>query len=104
MTVAAVLAKLEALGDEKVRERNVKRGAGAMPQFGVMLGNIRKVAKGVGSNHELAMELWETGNIDARQAAILMLKPKRLTDEDLDRLVRTVGFVQVFDWLDSYVI
>lgn|SRR5690606_24722280 len=104
MTVPDVLAKLEALGNEKVRERNLRRGAGDMAQFGVMLGNIRKVAKELGSDHELALKLWDTGNIDARQLALLMLKPKLLTPEQLDEMVRKVGFVQVFDWLDSYVI
>ena len=87
-----------------MRTRNLKRGAGDMPQFGVQLGKIRKIAKEIGANHELALELWATGNIDARQLAILLLKPKRLTRADIDEMVRNVGFVQVFDWLDSYVI
>lgn len=104
MTVTTALAKLEALGDEKVRARNIKRGAGSMPQFGVMLGNIRKVAKEIGANHELGLELWRTGNIDARQLALLLIAPKRLSKSELDAMVRDPGFVQVFEWLDSYVV
>jgi 3-methyladenine DNA glycosylase AlkD len=104
MTLAATLAKLEALGNESVRRRNLKRGAGDTPQFGVQLGDIRKVAKEIRTNHELAMELWATGNIDARQLAILLLVPKRLSRSELDSMVRNPGFVQVFDWLDSYVV
>ena len=103
MDAAATLAKLEALGNESVRARNLKRGAGDMPQFGVMMGNIRKVAKEIGSNHELAMELWSTGNIDARLLAILLLKPKRLSRSELDSMVREGRFEQIADWLDSYV-
>src|SRR5690606_19537793 len=52
----------------------------------------------------LALELWATGNIDARQLALLLMAPKRLSPDELDGLVRDAGFVQVFDWLDSYIV
>jgi 3-methyladenine DNA glycosylase AlkD len=103
MTVPAVLTKLEALGNPSVRERNRKRGAGDTPQFGVLLGKIRKLAKEIGSDHRLAMELWQTGNIDARLLAILLLTPKRLSRSELDAMVRDPGFVQTAEWLDAYV-
>ena len=103
MTVEAALTKLEALGNESVRDRNRKRGAGDMPQFGVLLGKIRALAKEVGRDHELALDLWQTGNIDARLLAILLLSPKRLSRSELQSMVRDPGFVQVADWLDAYV-
>jgi len=104
MDLATALEKLEALGDEKVRARNTKRGAGSMPQFGVQLGNIRKVAKAAGTDHQLGLKLWATGNIDARLLALLVIEPQRLSREELDAMVRDPGYVQVFDWLDSYVV
>lgn len=104
MNLTTALSRLEAMGNEKVRARNVKRGAGSMPQFGVQLGHVRKLAKEIGANHELALELWATGNIDARQLAVLLMNPKELTREGLDALVRDPGFVNVFDWLDSYIV
>lgn len=104
MDLSTALSRLEALGNEKVRARNVERGAADLPQFGVMLGNIRKLAKEIGRDHELALELWDTGNIDARLLAILLLDVRRLSREELDAMVRDPGFVQVFDWLDSYVV
>lgn len=103
MTVAAALARLESLGNESVRDRNRKRGAGDTPQFGVLLGKIRKLAKEIGRDHELATGLWQTGNIDARLLAILLLTPKRLSSSELQAMVRDPGFVQVADWLDAYV-
>lgn len=104
MTLEEALTRIEALGSEKMRAQNVKRGAGDLPQFGVRMGDIRAVAKEARSDHELAMELWATGIVDARLLAILLLKPKRLTREQVDAMVRDAGFVQVFDWLDSYVV
>jgi 3-methyladenine DNA glycosylase AlkD len=52
----------------------------------------------------LALALWETQNIDARLLAILLVKPKALSSSELDRMVRSVTFVQVADWLNAYVV
>lgn len=103
MTPKEALAKLEALGDEKMRAQNKKNGAGKN-QFGVRLGDIRKVAGKIKTDHELALALWKTGNIDARLLATLIMKPKSLSAEEMDRMVRSVDFVAVADWLNSYVV
>ena len=103
MTLKETLSRLEALGDEKRRAHNRKNGAGDN-QFGVPLGDIRKLAKQIKTNHELAIALWEAGNIDARLLAILLIKPKNLSSGELDRMVRSVNFGQVADWLNSYVV
>lgn len=103
MTTHEILSRLEALGSESVRARNRRRGAGDA-QYGVKLGDVRKLAKEVGRDHDLALELWASGNVEARLAALLILTPKRLTAEELDAMVRDPGFVQVADWLDAYVV
>lgn len=103
MTLKDALAQLQSLGNEKVRAHNRKNGAGDN-QFGVRLGDIRKVAAMSKTNHPLAIALWGTGNIDARLLAILWLKPRDLSRDEMDRMVRSVDFVQVADWLNSYVV
>jgi 3-methyladenine DNA glycosylase AlkD len=103
MTVKEVLAQLEALGDEKVYAHNKKYGAGNK-QFGVKLGDIRKIANKIKTNHELALALWKTGNIDARLLATLIIKPDKLAADEMDRLVRSANFVHVAEWLNSYVV
>ena len=103
MTLKDILAQLESLGNEKVRAHNKKYGAGDN-QFGVPLGDIRKLAKKIKTNHALALTLWETGNVDARLLAILLINPKNLSGDELDRMVRSVNFVHVADWLNSYVV
>lgn len=97
------LAQLEALGNEKVRAHNRKYGAGD-DQFGVRLGDIRKLAAQIKTGDELAKALWGTGNVDARLLAILLVKPKDLSRDDLDRMVRSADFVHVADWLSAYVV
>ena len=50
------------------------------------------------------MALWKTGNVDAQLLAVLLLKPKDLSAEEVDRLVRSVTFGWVADWLTNYVV
>jgi len=78
MTLKETLTQLEALGNEKMRAHNSKHGAGHN-QFGVKLGDIRTLAKKVKTNHPLALELWDTENIDARLLATLIIDPKKLS-------------------------
>lgn len=101
--VADVLDELEALGNAKVRERNSRLGAGS-DQFGVLMGDIRKVAAKHKNDHELGLALWSTGNLEARHVAILLLRPKSLTADDVDSLVRDASFGPLADWLSSYII
>jgi 3-methyladenine DNA glycosylase AlkD len=103
MTVKEVIKQLESLGNEKVRAHNTKYGAGDN-QFGVKHGDIRVLAKKIKTNHELALALWKTGNIDAQLLAILLIKPKNLSADEMDRMVRSVTFSHVADWLNSYVV
>jgi 3-methyladenine DNA glycosylase AlkD len=103
MTVKEVLASLKTLSNEKMREHNTKFGAGKN-QFGVKMGDIRALAKKIKVDHALGMELWDTENIDARFLALLIIKPKELSIQDLNRMVRSEKFAHVADWLYSYVI
>lgn len=103
MILKEILAKLEALGDEKLRAQNMKRGADAN-QFGVKLGDIRKIAAKIKTDHALALELWATGNFEARLLAILILKPKDPSASELDTMVRSHKTPQIADWLSSYII
>lgn len=97
------LKRLAALGDGKVRALNIRDGAGAA-QFGVKLGDIRKLAETLGGDPAFALELWQTGNLDARLLAILLMKPKQLSVLEMDRLVSDVGVAQVADWFNAYVV
>ena len=65
ITVKDTLKQLKALANEATRAHNTKYGAGDN-QFGVKHGDIRVLAKKIKADHELAMSLWETGNIDAQ--------------------------------------
>ena len=103
MTLNETLKQLKALGTAKVRAQNAKSGAGDN-QFGVSLGDIRGLAKKIRADHPLALSLWATGNVDAQFLATLLIQPKELSAKEMDRMVRSITFVRVADWLNSYVV
>lgn len=103
MTCDDALARLQALGNETLRSQNAKRGVTGA-HYGVKLGDIRTLAKAIKSDHALALELWETEVLEARLLAVLLMKPKALSAEELDRLVRSNRQLPVSDWLNAYVV
>jgi 3-methyladenine DNA glycosylase AlkD len=103
MTLEETLRQLESLGNAGVRAQNAKRGAGDN-QFGVKLGDIRNLANKIKTNHELALSLWKTGNTDAQFLATLLIKVNLLSADEMERMVKSVTFTWVADWLHSYVV
>ena len=103
MTLQEALDRLKSLGNETVRAHNRKFGAGDN-QYGAKLGDIRKLAATMKADHQSAMDLWDSGIIDAQLLAVLLIKPKKLSLDELDRIVRTATFSQVADWVNNYLV
>jgi 3-methyladenine DNA glycosylase AlkD len=103
MTLAEAMGELEGLGSEKMRATNLRNG-GADPQFGVKKADLRGIAKRIKTDHDLAWELWETGNLDAKLLAILIVKPKKLDRSEAERLTREAGCSLAADWVNPYVV
>ncbi|MBK6493520.1 MAG: DNA alkylation repair protein [Gemmatimonadetes bacterium] len=103
MTLQEALDALKALGNESVRVHNRKFGAGDN-QYGAKLGDIRKLAAQMKADHQSAMDLYDSGIIDAQLLAILLIKPKKLSLDELDRIVRAATFSQVADWVNAYLV
>lgn len=69
------------------------------------LGDLRKIAKEIKKDHELAMELWSTEAFMPRLLAILIMDKKLLSEELIDKLdkdMQTHPFDErnnLMDWL-----
>lgn len=69
------------------------------------LGDLRKIAKDVKKDHELAMELWSTGEFLPRLLAILIMDKKLLSQDvlnELDKDIQAHPFNErnnLMDWL-----
>ncbi len=91
MTLQETLQKLESLGSEQIRKTYQRHGAGDL-QFGVSFENLNKLAKAIKRDHALALELWDTGNADARSLATLVADPSVMTAKDLDTWVKSLSY------------
>jgi 3-methyladenine DNA glycosylase AlkD len=66
---------------------------------GVSLTELRKIATEIGTNHELALELWGTGIRDACLLACLIGEPEKLTVAQAEQMVRDLNSWDVCDGL-----
>ncbi|WP_435061507.1 DNA alkylation repair protein [Amycolatopsis thermoflava] len=98
--VAEVMAELAALEDPKARAVNEKHG----DDHGVNLGKLRAIAKRLKTQHDLARELWATGDTAARLLALLICRPKAFERAELDTMLREARAPKVHDWLVNYVV
>jgi len=86
--VRTALTSLKQMSTAKDRANLVRFGINATKAFGVSMGNIQKLAKRLGRNHELAAALWDTGWYEARMLTSFVDEPARVTPAQMDRWCR----------------
>lgn len=96
MTYDEVMAQLEAWGSEKTRAIYARLGAGDN-MFGVMLGPLRGLAKKLKTNHLLALQLWDSGNLDAMILATMIMDPSRLSAAELEAMLLPLTYFRLVD-------
>ena len=57
---------------------------GGLKSFGIGLTQLRKLAKQIGRDHELALKLWKSDNYDVKIISLLIGEPKKLTKEQAE--------------------
>ncbi len=96
MTFANTMAALEAAGTEQNRKIYRRHGA-REPLFGVAFGDLRKLHKAIGRDHELALRLWATANTDARTLACFAADPARFSENELDAWLGEIDYYVLVD-------
>ena len=86
MTKQQVLAELKEMGDEATRKTYISHG-GTGEYFGVKVGDMKKIAKKIKTDHILALELMATNNGDAQYFAGMIANPKEVSVQELDAWV-----------------
>jgi 3-methyladenine DNA glycosylase AlkD len=82
MTTKEILTRLEKMGSPSIKKVYTNHGA-VEPFFGVKVGDMKTIVKEVKQNHDLAMELYASGNSDAMYLAGLISSPKEMSKKDL---------------------
>lgn len=63
-----------------------KKFVAEFKQGNLKMGDIKSRGKEIKKDHELAMELWSTGEYYPRLLSVLIIDPKRLTEDVIDHL------------------
>lgn len=87
MNTQEILATLKKLGKPQTAAIYKRHGSGDNV-FGVLTSEIAKLQKKIKIDHALAMELWKTGNAEARVLALQVADPQKLTRADADGLLK----------------
>ena len=83
----AVLQQLKDKGSEKNVDGMAKFGMATDQRLGVPVPEMRKIAKRIGEDHALALELWKTGIQEARMVASMIDVPDEVTNAQMDEWV-----------------
>ncbi|WP_237132735.1 DNA alkylation repair protein [Pseudohongiella sp. O18] len=89
MQTADVLKLIEAESDERgiAHWDNLGERRGGLRSFGIGLTKLRKLAKQIGRDRELAQALWKSDIYEARIIALLIDDPKKITREQAEQQV-----------------
>lgn len=82
--VRDLLAWLETVGTQEVRDGMARYAIPSEGAFGVPVGVLRDRAKRLGKDHELAAGLWATGRYEARLLTCFVDDPAAVTPEQMD--------------------
>jgi 3-methyladenine DNA glycosylase AlkD len=86
-TVSFILSHLKSLRDPDAIAGMARYGIVAKKVYGVPTPILCSIAKEIGRNHTLGLQLWKSGVYDARQIASLICDPALVTEEQMERWV-----------------
>jgi len=102
MNLAEVMLELESLGSEQTRKTYRRHGA-QENLFGVSYASFKVLVKKIKQDHELAKQLWATGNYDAQLLAAMIADPRQMTEELADLWIEGITNRGVGDQLADLI-
>lgn len=90
MNAKQALAELKKMGTAQNRKIYARHGVTG-PMFGVSYANLEKLKKQIKINHEVAVELWETGIHDAQVLACKVADPQKMTSKQIDKWLKSLS-------------
>ena len=89
MNYKEIIKKLESLKNPKNVEGMARFGIRPKTKvFGVSMSEIRKTAKIIGKNHDLALKLWDSKIHEAKILASIIDDPEELTESQMEKWAR----------------
>lgn len=95
--VEEALNKLKAKSRSDQLQGMARYGIGVEKRLGVSVPDMRKIAKEIGKDHQLALDLWKTGIPEAMMLASMVDVPQEVTQEQMEDWVKGFNSWDVCD-------
>jgi len=99
--LSAVMDELAGMASDENRAGMARYGINVTDAFGVSVPELRRMAKGLGVDHELALALWDTGNHEARTLAGMVDDPASVSAAQMDQWAADFDSWDVCDQVTS---
>lgn len=97
VSVEGIIKKLKAKARPDQLSGMEKYGMKRDKRLGVAIPELRKIAKEIGQNHQLALKLWETEIPEAMILASMVDNPNEVTEKQMDDWVQDIASWDVCD-------
>ncbi|MFA6530127.1 MAG: DNA alkylation repair protein [Candidatus Micrarchaeia archaeon] len=88
MTCEEIISELKSRSNPKNIEGMARFGISKKGTLGIPIPVLRTIAKRIGKDHQLALELWDSGIHEARLLAGFIGDPKQLTEKQMEAWVK----------------
>jgi 3-methyladenine DNA glycosylase AlkD len=92
-----IIKKLKSLSSPEAVVGMSKFGINPNNTYGISIPKLREIAKDIGKNHQLALELWKSDIHEARILASFIDEPEKVTENQLEKWVRDFNSWDVCD-------
>ena len=96
-TTEEIITKLKAKARPDQLAGMARYGMKTENRLGVQIPELRRLAKEIGKDHKLGLELWRTGIAEARILASMVDEPEKLTNQQMDNWVKDIDSWDVGD-------
>jgi 3-methyladenine DNA glycosylase AlkD len=96
-SMESVVKKLRSIAGPEHLEEMSKYGIPLEQRLCISVPDLRKLAKEIGKNHKLAMDLWRTGIGEAKILAAMIDDPDKLTEQQMEDWVKDINSWDVCD-------
>jgi 3-methyladenine DNA glycosylase AlkD len=97
ISVEKVLKLLHKRSSAFVRSRQEYFGVKGVNSYGLATPQLRSMAKEIGTNHELAIQLWQTRVHEARHIAIFIADPKQFSERQMELWLKDFNSWDIVD-------
>ncbi len=92
-----IIEKLKSLSNPKNVEGMARFGINPKNTYGISIPDLRKTAKKIGKNHEIAQQLWKSNIHEAKILASMIDDPKMITEKQMEDWVKDFDSWDVCD-------